>query len=118
MCFGPVDQNIADRRVLQQQLQRAQPERLVQHFVDQPVALVAVEQRAFGVAQMLDDQADLAAEHVAGQIADFRQVELSTSLPWIRRLRFSNSTALASSAVRSGAILIAISFRSPSVELS
>ena len=75
-----VDEDVADRRVLQQHFQRPQAERLVEHLVDQPFALVAVQQRVFGVAEMLDDQADLAAEHVAFQFADPRQVELVDQL--------------------------------------
>ena len=59
---------------------RAQAESLVQHFLDQSVALVAIEQRPFGVAQVLHDQPDLAAQHVAGQVADFRQVEFLDQL--------------------------------------
>ena len=76
----PVDQDIADRGVLEQQLERAEAERLVEHFLDQPLALAAVEQRVFGVAEVLDDQADLAAQHVAFQLADARQVELVDEL--------------------------------------
>ena len=76
----PVDQDIADRRVLEQQLQRAEAERLVEHLVDEALALDAVEQRVFGVAQVLDDQADLAAQRVAFQVADARQVELVDQL--------------------------------------
>ena len=75
-----VDQDVADRRVLEQHFQRPEAERLVEHFVDQPLALVAIEQRVFGVAQVLDDQADLAAQHVAFQLADARQVELVDQL--------------------------------------
>ena len=62
------------------EFQRAQAERLVEHLVDQPVALVAVEQRVFAVAEVLDDQADLAAQHVAFQLAHLGQVELVDQL--------------------------------------
>ena len=75
-----VDQDVADRVVLEQHFQRSQAERLVEHLLDQPLAFVAVEQRVFGVAQMLDDQADLAAQHVAFQFADFGQVQLVDEL--------------------------------------
>ena len=71
-----VDQDIADGRVLEQHFQRAEAERLVEHLVDEALAFHAVEQRVFGVAQALDDQADFAAQRVAGQVADPRQVEL------------------------------------------
>ena len=48
--------------------------------LDQPLALVAVQQRVFGVAEVLDDQADFAAQRVAFQLADPRQVELVDEL--------------------------------------
>ena len=80
MFFGPVDQDVADRRVLEQHLQRPQAEGLVEHLLDQPLAFVAIQQRVFGVAQVLDDQADLAAQHVALQFADLGQVELVDQL--------------------------------------
>ena len=76
----PVDEDVADGRVLEQHLQRPEAERLVEHLVDEPLALHAVEQRVFGVAQPLDDQADLAAERLAFQVADPRQVELIDQL--------------------------------------
>ena len=76
----PVDQDVADRRVLEQHLQRAEAERLVEHLVDEALALHAVEQRVFGVAQALDDQANFAAQRVAFQVADARQVELVDQL--------------------------------------
>ena len=95
-----VDQDVADRRVLQQQLERAEAERLVEHLFDQPLALVAVEQRVFGVAQVFDDEADFAAQHVAFQVAHARQVELVDQLAVNRRLRSSNSTDLDSSVLR------------------
>ena len=66
--------------VLEQHLQRAEAEGLVEHLVDEPFALHAVEQRVFGVAQALDDQADFAAQRVAVQVADPRQVELIDQL--------------------------------------
>src|SRR5262249_38210038 len=72
----PVDEDIADSWVLQQHLQRAETEGLVEDLVDQPLPLHAVEQRVLGVAQAFDDEADLAAEGVPLQVADARQVEL------------------------------------------
>ena len=75
-----VDQDVADRRILQQHFQRSEAEGLVEHFVDQPLALVAIQQRVFGVAEMLDDQADFAAQRVAFQLADPRQIELVDEL--------------------------------------
>jgi hypothetical protein len=78
--LGAVDQNVADRAVLQEQLQRTEAEGLVQHLLDQPLALAAIEQRLFLVAQVLDDEANLLAEHVARQLADAGQVELIDEL--------------------------------------
>ena len=78
--------------VLQQRLQGTQAEGLVEDLVDQPVPLVAVEQGAFGVAEVLDHQADLAAEHVAFQLAHLREVELVDQLavdPLLRAPRSS-----------------------------
>ena len=65
---------------LSSDFQRAEAEGLVEHLVDEPLALDAVEQRVFGVAQVLDDQADVAAQGVAVQVADARQVELLDQL--------------------------------------
>ena len=78
--LGAVDQNIADRLILEQHFERAEAERLVEHFFDQPLALGAIEERFFGVAQVLDHQANLAAQHVALQIAHAREVELVDEL--------------------------------------
>ena len=75
-----VDQDVADRMVFEQQFERAQTEGLVQHLFDQPLALVAVEKRLFRVAQVFDDQANLAAQHVAFQFADLRQVQFVDEL--------------------------------------
>ena len=78
--LGAVDQDIADRRVLQQQLERSEAEGFVEHFFDQPLALLAVEQRVFGIAEVLDDEPNFAREHVAFQLADAGQVELVDEL--------------------------------------
>ena len=83
-----VDQDVADRRILQQQLERAQAERLVEHLVHQSFALGAIQERVFGVAKVLDDQADFPAQHVAGQVADARQVELVDKLAVDATLEF------------------------------
>ena len=64
MC-GPLIEDIADRRVLEQHFERAEAEGLVEHLVDEAFALHAVEQRVFGIAQALDDEADFAAERIA-----------------------------------------------------
>ena len=87
-----VDQDVADRRVLEQHLQRPEAERLVEHLVDEPLALHAVEQRVFGVAQALDDQADFARSVSPSRSLTRDRSSLSTSLPWMRR--FSSSKLL------------------------
>ena len=61
-----VDHDVGDLVVLEQQLERAEAEGLVEDLVDQPLALVAVEQRVLGVAEVLDDAADLAPEGRSG----------------------------------------------------
>ena len=48
--------------------------------LDQLLALVAVQQRVFAVAEVLDDQADFAAEDLAFQLAHLGQVELVDQL--------------------------------------
>ena len=80
MFFGPLIRMSHDRRVLEQHFQRPQAEGLVQNLVDQPLALVAVEQRVFGVAEVLDHQADFAPQQLAFQLADPIQVELVNEL--------------------------------------
>ena len=78
--LGTVDQDVGDLAILQQHLQRAQAKRLVQHLVDQPFALAAIQQRVFGVAEMLDDQADFAPQRIALQLAHLVQIELVDKL--------------------------------------
>ena len=97
-----VDQDIADRRVLEQHFQRAEAEGLVEHLVDEALAFHAVEQRVFGVAQAFDDQADFAAQRVAGQVADARQVELVDELAVDDPFEFFEALAGLRSAPRRG----------------
>ena len=75
-----VDHDFADRRLLEQHFERAEAEGFVEHFLDQAIAFVAVEERVLGVAQVFDDEANLAAKHFAFQLADARQVELVDEL--------------------------------------
>ena len=67
--LGAVDHDIGDAVFLEQRLERTEAERLVEHLFDQLFALGAVEQRVFGVAQVLDDEADLAPQRVPFEIA-------------------------------------------------
>ena len=75
-----VDENIADRRILEQHFERPKAERLVEHFVDESFTLHPIEERVFRVAQAFDDQADLAPQGVAGQVADLREVKFVDQL--------------------------------------
>ena len=86
-----VDHDVADPLVLEQDLQRAEAEGLVEDLVDQPLPLGAVEHRVLGVEQVLDDAADLDRGRVAGSISLTRlKSSRSTSWPWICRLIASN----------------------------
>ena len=49
---------------LSSDFERAEAERLVEDLVDELLALHAVEQRVFGVAQVLDDPADVPPQGV------------------------------------------------------
>src|SRR5439155_26306100 len=71
-----VDQDIADRGVLEQDLERPKTERFIEYLVDEALALHAVEERVFGVAQALDNEANFAAERIAGQVAHAREIQL------------------------------------------
>ena len=73
--LGAVDHDVGDLLVLQEQLQRPEAERLVEDLVDEPLALVAVQERVLGVAEVLDDAADLAAERGRVHLADPVHVE-------------------------------------------
>jgi hypothetical protein len=75
-----VDQDVADRRILEDQFQRTETEGLVQNLLDQAFSLVAIEERLLRVAQVLDDQSDFAAKHVPFELANARQVELVDEL--------------------------------------
>jgi hypothetical protein len=66
-AVGAVDEDVADRLVLQQRLERAEAERLVHHVVHQPLLVVAVEQALLALAQLADDDADLVADGVRRQ---------------------------------------------------
>ena len=83
-----VDQNITDRRVLEEHLQRPKAEGFVEHLIDQALSLHAVQKRIFGIAQPLDHQADLFTEGIAFQVADARQVELIHQLAMDQAFEF------------------------------
>jgi len=56
-----VHEDVGDRRILQQQLERSQPEQLVQHVLHDVLAVEQTERNAlvFAVQQLLDDRPDL-----------------------------------------------------------
>ena len=60
---------------LSSDFQRAEAEGLVEDLLDELLALDAVEQRVLGVAQVLDDPADVPPHGVAGQVLDAGEVE-------------------------------------------
>ena len=69
-----VDEDVGDGRVLQQRFERAQPERLVEHLVDQPLALLAVEQVGAALAHFVGDAAHLLAQMILVHPGQHRQV--------------------------------------------
>ena len=73
--LGPVDHDVADLVVLEQQLERTEAECLVEDLIDQPLALVAVQQRVFGVAELLDDTSDLVPKRLGVDLGDAIHVE-------------------------------------------
>ena len=85
-----VDQDVADRRVLEQHLQRAEAEGLVEDLVDQPLPLVAVEQRVLRCrrgARRPGGSRGAATSPSSSPTRD--RSSLSTSLLWIRCLSSS-----------------------------
>src|SRR5262249_54607345 len=70
-----VDHDVADPVVLEQQLERAESEGFVEHLVDQALALVAIQEGVLGVAELLDDAADLAAQRFGIDLGDAIHVE-------------------------------------------
>ena len=55
-----VDQDVADRRIAQQRLERPEPEDFVDQLAEQDVALAQAERRSFFGEQLADQRADLA----------------------------------------------------------
>ena len=54
-----VDQDVADGRILQQRLERAEAEDFVEHFLGEAVALGGAERDALLADQLLDDAEEL-----------------------------------------------------------
>ncbi len=70
-----VDQYVGDRIVLEQRLDRAEAEHLVQHVVDQLLALRMVEGVALLVELLEDDVADLLLDLSSRHFLERRQVD-------------------------------------------
>ena len=60
---------------LSKQLERPEAEGFVEDLVDQPLALVAVQERVFGVAELLDDASDFVAQRLGVDLGDAIHVE-------------------------------------------
>ena len=75
-----VDHDVGDAGLFEKQFQRTEAEGFVEQFLDQTFAFRAVQQRVFGIAKMLDDQSDLAAQGVAFKIAESRKVQFLDKL--------------------------------------
>ena len=71
----PVDHDVRDAGLFQQNFQRAEAERFVENFFDQPFSFRAIEQRVFGIAEVFDDEANLAAQSIPLQITEPREVQ-------------------------------------------
>ena len=80
MFFGPLIRMSQILGSFSSNFERPQSKRLVEDLVDQPLAFVAIEQRVFRVAKMLDDQADFAPQRVAFELAHLVQIELVDQL--------------------------------------
>ena len=86
--LGTVDHDVADLVILEQELERAETEGLVEDLVDQALAFVAIQQRVLGIAEMLDDGPDLVAQGLRVHLADPVHVEpvheLDVNMPFER----------------------------------
>src|SRR6185437_8403588 len=98
-----VDENIADGRIFEKDFEWAEAERFVEHFLDELLALDAVEQRVFRIAKVLDDAADVAAHGVRREIADAGEVEALDEFGVNLSLEFVEVLAAARAADGAGA---------------
>ncbi len=76
-----VDQDVGDRRVLEQGLERAETRHLVHDLGDEEVELPGVEGEALGDDPLRDDAVDLAAQLVGRQLLERGEVELLDQAP-------------------------------------
>ena len=69
-----VDEDVADRRVGEERLKRAESEQLVAHLLDQALALDRGERRALDVQEVFGEARDLGVELFRLQLAELLQV--------------------------------------------
>jgi hypothetical protein len=71
-----VHQDVRDRWILEQGLQRAQSQDLVEQLLDQETELLGIERRTLVREQLVDDRGDLAPKVRLGHLFDCGQVQL------------------------------------------
>ena len=75
-----VDQNIGNGGILEQRLERAEAENLVENLARQAFALGKAERHDFGVDRIANDDQHFVARRVAGGLAQFFQIEAIENL--------------------------------------
>src|SRR4051812_25253796 len=81
MFWWPFDQDVGDRRILEQGFERAETRHLVHDLGDEEVELPGVEGEALGDDPLGDDAVDLAAQLVGRQLLERGEVELLDQAP-------------------------------------
>ena len=75
-AFVAVDQDVADGRVLEQRLERAEPRHLVEDFGDEVVELLLIEREPLDQDVLRDELLDVRPHLVFGQLFQRREVDL------------------------------------------
>ena len=70
-----VDQNIGDRRVLQERLDRPEAQQLVEDVADESLALLVVERLVLLRQFLVDDIADFSLDLLAGHLVECLQID-------------------------------------------
>ena len=73
--LGAVDHDVGDLLVLQKKFERTESERLVENLAHEALALVAVEERILGVAEILDNPSDFIPKGVGVHLVDPVHIE-------------------------------------------
>jgi hypothetical protein len=79
-CVMAIDEDVRDRWVLHQRFERPEPERLIEHLVDQPLALLAVDQRRAALAQFIGNPADFESQLFLAHAGEGRQIHVHHQL--------------------------------------